>query len=235
MSSGKPSRDSEAPGSPHREPGASAFRYRVPGQVHRVEEEVRRSRFITTVGPAADEAAARAMVERVREEFPDATHHCWAFVAGPPGSTARVGMSDDGEPHGTAGRPMLQALLHGDVGEIAAVVTRYYGGVRLGKGGLGRAYAGGVQRALATLPLRERVEWVHLRIQVGYPGVDPLRRLLEASQGVIRGEAWGDDATLEVALPSDREEAFCRGLADATAGSARISRLRPRPRREADD
>jgi len=117
-------------------------RYSIPLRVHRVEESILRSRFITSVAHAPDAAAAHAFVQSIREEFPDATHHCWAFVAGPPASTTHIGMSDDGEPGGTAGRPMLTALLHGGAGEIVAVCTRYYGGVKLGTGGLSRAYSG---------------------------------------------------------------------------------------------
>ncbi|NLG62975.1 MAG: hypothetical protein GX539_12100, partial [Candidatus Cloacimonetes bacterium] len=100
---------------------------------------VQRSRFIATLAHAPDVESARAFIEEVRAEFPDATHNCWAFVAGPPGSTSHVGFSDAGEPHGTAGRPMLDVLLHSGIGEVAAVVTRYFGGVKLGKGGLVRA------------------------------------------------------------------------------------------------
>ncbi|HSR43143.1 MAG TPA: YigZ family protein, partial [Longimicrobiales bacterium] len=116
----------------------------MPARVHRVEEVVRRSRFVTTLARAPDAEAAAAFVQRIRDEMPDATHHCWAFVAGPPGNTRAMGMSDDGEPHGTAGRPMLTALLHGGVGEVVAVVARWFGGTKLGTGGLARAYAGGV-------------------------------------------------------------------------------------------
>src|SRR6185437_606076 len=96
---------------------------------------------------------AQLLVRELDVEFSDATHNCWAYVAGPPGSTSRVGMSDAGEPHGTAGRPMLTVLLHSGVGEIAAVVTRYYGGTKLGTGGLVKAYGGSVQLALESLPL----------------------------------------------------------------------------------
>src|SRR5512146_1043212 len=134
-------------------------RYPIPARAHRTQEEIKRSRFITTLGAAATAEAASEFVALVTAEFPDATHNCWAFVAGPPGSTDRIGMSDAGEPHGTAGRPMLNALLHGRVGDIVAVVTRYYGGTKLGTGGLVRAYAGCVQHALETLPTTERVEW----------------------------------------------------------------------------
>ena len=103
-----------------------------------------------------DEEGAAALVARLREEFPDANHHCWAFVVGPPGSTARVGSSDAGEPSGTAGRPMLEALVHGPVGDAAAVVVRWFGGVKLGTGGLARAYSGAVRDALEVLTERER-------------------------------------------------------------------------------
>src|SRR5690625_3641612 len=133
-------------------------RYPIPARTHRVEQEIQRSRFITTVAHAPTIEEARAFIDSIREEFPDATHNCWAFAAGPPGDTAAIGMSDDGEPHGTAGRPMLTALLHGGVGEIAAVVTRYFGGTKLGTGGLVRAYTSSVQQALESLPTRERVD-----------------------------------------------------------------------------
>ncbi|HEX5751256.1 MAG TPA: YigZ family protein [Archangium sp.] len=99
-------------------------RYPIPARLHRVEQELERSRFITTVAPAPTVEEAKAFIARVREEFPDANHNCWAYVVGPPGSTGMAGMSDDGEPHGTAGRPMLTALLHGNVGDVAVVVTR---------------------------------------------------------------------------------------------------------------
>lgn len=234
----------KAPGFPDGRPGALSVRFPIPAGVHRVEEEIQRSRFLTTLAPAPDEATARALLEEVRVEHPDATHHCWAFVAGPPGSTARIGMSDDGEPAGTAGRPILQALLHGGVGEVVAVVTRYYGGVKLGKGGLGRAYAGGVKAALATLPTRTRVDREILRVEVAYPFIDPLRRLLESSEGEVTSERYGAGATLEVSVPQDRIEGFLRELANVTSGEARVVResarkeyegaVSPRPR-PADD
>ncbi|HEX4932653.1 MAG TPA: YigZ family protein, partial [Gemmatimonadaceae bacterium] len=103
-------------------------RYPVPAERVRAELVIERSRFICTMGRAETSEAAHAFVKEVQGEFADATHNCWAFVAGAPGSTARIGMSDDGEPHGTAGRPMLTVLMHSGVGEVVAVVTRYFGG-----------------------------------------------------------------------------------------------------------
>ena len=97
----------------------------------RFEEEIKRSRFITTLARADSRERALAFVDAIKKEFPDARHNCWAYAAGRPGDTAQVGQSDDGEPHGTAGRPMLNQLLSGGVGELAAVTTRYFGGIKL--------------------------------------------------------------------------------------------------------
>jgi uncharacterized YigZ family protein len=199
---------------------AGPARYPVPAGSFRREAEVRRSRFITTLGRAPDEAAARAFVEGVRREFADATHNCWAWVAGPPGSTARVGMSDDGEPQGTAGRPMLNVLLRGGVGEVAAVVTRYYGGVKLGRGGLGRAYAGGVRDALELLPVVERVLRRAAVLDLAYADHDPVRRLLEALDVRVTGEHYGAAVRLELGVPEGTLEELARRLADVTGGAA---------------
>lgn len=198
-------------------------RYRVPVQVHRVEQTVQRSRFITIAGRAADSEAAHAFVAQVRAQFPDATHHCWAFVAGPPGSTAQVGMSDDGEPHGTAGRPMLTALLHGGVGDIVTVCVRYYGGVKLGTGGLSRAYSGGVKHLLETLPTVEKVERVRLRVVLAYSEVDAFRRLASEADVSVEEEEFAADVAFVVGVPVSDRVSFEAALADLTQGRARVA------------
>ncbi len=200
--------------------------YRIPRGRHRVEEVVQRSRFITTLGHAEDEASARSFIDAVRAEFPDATHHCWAYVAGPPGETAHIGMSDDGEPHGTAGRPMLTTLLHSEVGEVVAVVTRYFGGVKLGKGGLGRAYAGGVKLALDSLPTRERVVRVPVEIRVPFAAADSLFRLVEELGLVDRSESYATGLELSGLLPEDAVERLRQEVAGFTGGKGSVT-VRP--------
>ncbi|MEC9354681.1 MAG: YigZ family protein [Gemmatimonadota bacterium] len=196
----------------------AGLRYAIPSRIYRVEELIQRSRFITTAAHAPDPNAANAFVDSVRESFPDATHHCWAFVAGPPGSTAHIGMSDDGEPHGTAGRPMLTVLLHSGVGEVVTVCTRYFGGVKLGTGGLARAYAGGVKLLLQTLPTELKIKRVHINVRVAYPHVESLQRLLDDLEVVVEHEEYGEEVKYQIAVPSMTLETLREQLAQLTSG-----------------
>ena len=199
--------------------------YPIPASEHATEEVIRRSRFRTILGPADSPEAAHAFVRTVRERHPDASHHCWAFVVGPPGDTARVGMSDDGEPSGTAGRPMLTALLHSGVGEVVAVCVRWYGGTNLGTGGLQRAYGSGVKRTLEELPVRERIARTRLELVFDYAHVDAVQRLLASVDGDIHQEQYGADVRYRVELPEIRRTSFEKSLADLTSGDADIRRL----------
>jgi uncharacterized YigZ family protein len=196
--------------------------YLVPARAHRVEDSVRRSRFVTVAGRAPTPEAAHAFIDAVRAELPDATHHCWAFVAGPPGSTAHVGMGDDGEPHGTAGRPMLTALLHGGVGEIVAVCARWFGGVKLGTGGLARAYAHGVNHVLESLPTTQLVSRVSLYVTVAYADVDGLRALAERHAALIEEESYGGSVRYRLAVPANEVEGFQGDVAGLTKGRSRL-------------
>ena len=202
-----------------------AKRYRVPAGTHRVEQEISRSRFITTASRVSTVEEATAFIRGVAGEFTDATHNCWAYAVGPPGDTARVGMSDDGEPHGTAGRPMLSALLHSGVGDVAVVVTRYYGGTKLGTGGLVRAYSGGVQFVLAGLPLVDRIDYVALRVVIDYARIAALQQLLPAFEAEITRQVFAADVRVDIRLPSSRVSPFRQAVLDATRGLAAISSI----------
>lgn len=200
-------------------------RYPVPAARHRVEQTIERSRFVCTLERVAAPEEAQAFIREIGAEFADATHNCWAYVAGPPGSTSRIGMSDAGEPHGTAGRPMLTALLHSGVGEVAAVVTRYYGGVKLGTGGLVRAYGGAVQLALETLPRTERVDFAELAVALGYPSVSAVQQLLPAYEAEVTSQEYGIDVRYLVRVPRPRAAALRAALLDATRGQAAIEEV----------
>jgi uncharacterized YigZ family protein len=199
-----------------------ADRYPIPASFHRVEETIKRSRFITSLGHAPDLESARAFVAAVKEEFPDATHNCWAFNAGPPGDTAFVGLSDDGEPSGTAGKPMLTGLLHSGVGEIAAVVTRYFGGTKLGTGGLVRAYTSMVNLGLETLPTRDMVITVRRALSIPYPAVTLFKRMLPEFEAEVAEETFAEDAGFLVELPEERASAFADAVTQLTDGRAVI-------------
>jgi uncharacterized YigZ family protein len=198
-------------------------RYPVPASRYRVEETILRSRFITTVAPAEDVAAARAFIEEMRSEYADASHNCFAFVAGAPGTTGQAGMSDDGEPGGTAGRPMLSVLLGSGVGDIAVVVTRYFGGTKLGTGGLVRAYAGGVKAALASLPLREKIAWATVRARSPYRWITPVTRLLPDFEATVSEQSYDDSVHWTIAVPEERLGELTAALVEMTHGELEIT------------
>lgn len=195
-------------------------RYPIPAAAHRAELLIERSRFIATLAPAATTDDATRFIRQVSAEFADATHNCWAFVVGPPGSTSHIGMSDAGEPHGTAGRPMLTTLLHSGVGDIVAVVTRYYGGIKLGTGGLARAYAGAVNHALDSLPRAERVSWSRLTVTLDYAAVGAVQQLLPDFEATALDQAYAGEVTYVLQVPEARKAALRAALLEATSGRA---------------
>lgn len=200
-------------------------RYPIPAEMHRVEEEIDRSRFITTIAHASSVQAARDFIARVRAEFPDASHNCWAYLVGSPGSTGQIGYSDDGEPHGTAGKPMFAVLEHAGIGDVAAVVTRYFGGILLGKGGLARAYGGGVKLALESLPLLQHVHTVDLLVVVDYGSVAALQHLLPGFEAAVTGDEYAADVTYRLRLPAEQAAPLQRALAELTGGQALVERM----------
>lgn len=201
----------------------SGARYLVPGARHRAEQTLDRSRFICTVERVSSAADAQEFLREMNAEFADATHSCWAYLIGAPGSTDRIGMSDAGEPHGTAGRPMLTVLQHSGVGDIAAIVTRYYGGTNLGTGGLVKAYGGTVQLALATMPRVERIDYTELTVAVGYESISAVQQLLPRFEASSLGEEYGERATFRLRVPVANVEAMRAALLDATSGRAEVA------------
>ena len=192
----------------------------APQHPHCTELVIRRSRFFTQCAHTPDPASARAFIEQIRRRHADATHNCWAYAAGAPGDTAQIGSSDDGEPHGTAGRPMLQIVLHSGIGELCVVVSRWFGGVKLGTGGLVRAYQDCVRENLASLAVRQRVPESSLCLTVGYAHLDALRRMLPTFEARLESEDYQADARLRLRLPAEHIDAFTAALAGVSNGAA---------------
>lgn len=167
--------------------------------------------FLAWIGPAATEDAARAALESLARKHPDATHHCWAWRLGSP---PRERSSDAGEPSGTAGVPILQVLRGAGLSDVLAVVVRWFGGTKLGKGGLARAYAAAAREALAGLPVIQRVPTVRLAIQVPYEKVGAVKRLIHPPEVELAGEAYAEAAQMVLAVHEDRRGALLEALAD---------------------
>jgi uncharacterized YigZ family protein len=198
------------------------MRYPIPADRPRVSEVILGSRFITTLSRAETVEAAKAVIAAVRAEHADATHHCYAYVVGPPGSTAQIGMSDDGEPSGTAGRPMLAVLLGSGVGDVVVVVTRYFGGTLLGTGGLVRAYSGGVKAALKALNRIEKITWHTLLASGPYRWITPVERLLPSFEGRIAAQDLAADVTWEIAVPEERAGSLAAALIALSHGEIAV-------------
>lgn len=194
--------------------------YRTVAREGEYETEVKRSRFLTTLAPAATEADAQAVIRRVRGRHPGATHHCWAYVIGASGAVQKS--SDDGEPGGTAGVPMLQMLLRREVRDIVAVVTRWFGGVQLGAGGLIRAYGGAVGQTLDVLGTVARRPVRLATVTVDHQRAGKLENDLRATGRTVREVRYGDRVRIEIGVAEGDLDRFRGWLADATAGTAAL-------------
>ncbi len=187
------------------------------------ELEIRKSRFLALAIPVPDRDAAMAVLQDLRAQHPSATHVCWALLAG-----GQSGMSDDGEPSGTAGRPILEVLRHHDLDGVLAAVVRYYGGVKLGAGGLVRAYTDAIAAALKSAQRVERIAYAELAVEVDYADEPRVRRWLDqaAQDGcTLADTAYGALARLVIRLPATQRDAALAALRDATHGRAQFPRI----------
>ncbi len=196
--------------------------YLVPADTIVVEQELKKSRFIASAGRASNKAEAAAFIQAVRQTFPDASHNCWAYIAGEPNNTVDIGMSDDGEPQGTAGKPMLNVLQHKNVGEVVVVVTRYFGGVKLGAGGLVRAYSGAVQAVMEELPLTKVVAVKEALLQFPYANESTVRRLLDSLQIEVTDTDYQEQVLMHINVPENQAEELEEKAVNQTHGEAML-------------
>lgn len=162
--------------------------------------EIKKSEFIAYAYPVNSREQAMFHVEQLREKYPDARHWCWAYIIGDPDNTASAGFDDDGEPSGTAGRPILGVLQHKSIGNIIIIVVRYFGGIKLGAGGLTRAYAGSAQAAVDQMILQPYVPMTQVRILADFATEAQCRYVVESLEGTIEDVAYSKQVTLTVTI-----------------------------------
>lgn len=184
-------------------------------------EPIKGSRFVATVVPVTDEAAARAAVRALEAELPGATHHCWALRLHRPALERAV---DAGEPSGSAGRPILAALVGRDVVDACVVVTRWFGGTKLGVGGLVRAYGGAAAAALDRAPLVPRVDTEEWLVEHGYEDASAIERALVRLCLPAGAVEYGEAVRRRITAPVAEADALAAALRDATAGRVRLRR-----------
>ncbi|MGF1683383.1 YigZ family protein [Photobacterium minamisatsumaniensis] len=192
--------------------------YLIPASGATFEEEIKKSRFITYLAHTPNIMAAKAFVQHIKDKHSDARHNCWAFVAGRPENSMLWGFSDDGEPSGTAGKPILAQLSGSGVGEITAVVTRYSGGIKLGTGGLVKAYGGGVQQALALLQTTQKIITTELVLSCEYNQVSLVETLLAEYSGRQIEAEYANKVDMTIELDSRQANEFRTKLINRSGG-----------------
>ena len=190
--------------------------YRVPAGYGVGEFVEKKSRFIGEIWPVRTEAEAREKIDQVKKRYHDARHSCWCYLL----QDGTMRYSDDGEPQGTAGQPMLEVLRREGVTDGVCVVTRYFGGVLLGTGGLARAYTRGAKEALEQAGIAVERLWSRVKISCPYRLFEALRRETERAGGLVEGQDFGAEITLEVRLPQEETEGFLERVREVSGGKA---------------
>ncbi|MGJ3237907.1 MAG: YigZ family protein [Anaerolineae bacterium] len=187
------------------------------GMFQRTEIEILKSRFITTIASAKTADEARAFIQSIRDEIPDASHHVYAFRAGY-GNSVIEGMSDDGEPSGTAGPPTLSVLRGADLGDVALVTTRYFGGTKLGTGGLVRAYSDSAKIALNEIQTELKAPKTQVGMDLPYHLYEQVKNLITRYQGIINDEVFAGDVTIICTFCDDTLLTFRKDLLELSSG-----------------
>ena len=186
--------------------------YQVPAAPYQSEYSVKKSRFIARVVPGTTREDVNVAVALARTDYPDAGHHCWAYLLGRPEDASSAGMNDDGEPAGTAGKPILNVLQHGHLGDVLVIVIRYFGGIKLGAGGLVRAYSTATAQALDEAPAYTHRDLLPFVASGDFSLEQPLRHFLTGVEGEVLGVNYSDQIELSLKLPAEaveQLEQFC--------------------------
>ena len=193
--------------------------YRIPSGTGEAEYDEKRSRFLAYLKPVDTEEEARAFIQEIKKKHYDARHNCWCYIIR--GETERY--SDDGEPQGTAGIPMLEMFRHEEINNFVCVVTRYFGGTLLGTGGLVRAYTRAASDALKDAGVSLVCRWVKAGFTCPYSMMERLKQELSSRGGVISDLNYGAEVSFRVLVPEDSFKSFYTGITDASNGSVSVN------------
>tara|TARA_R110000822_G_scaffold62230_10_gene153448 strand:- start:1083 stop:1721 length:639 start_codon:yes stop_codon:yes gene_type:complete len=186
--------------------------YPVPAAYLERETGVKKSRFIARVAPVSTRDEVKDWLEKAHQDHPDARHICWAYQIGRPGSAAEAAMNDDGEPSGTAGKPILNVIQHKDMGDVLVMVIRYFGGIKLGAGGLVRAYAGAAESVLSEVARVFHKPVCPANVKMGFADEQPLRHWCDVNSVELESVTYGTQVTARVLVPENQAgtfSAFC--------------------------
>lgn len=175
--------------------------YPVPAEEAVAEIEIKKSRFIAYAQGIASREQGMQWLRELKEQYPDARHHCWAYLLGNPQCATNAGMGDDGEPSGTAGKPILNVLQHKKIGDIMIVVVRYFGGVKLGAGGLTRAYGQAAQAVMEVLPTEQQIPMQQITVYCDFSQEQQVRYLCQQGEGTVDMVDYGQPVTMHLQLP----------------------------------
>lgn len=196
--------------------------YNVPKAALYDEQVIKKSRFITSIQRAQNKEQAKAYIQSIKTQYPDARHHCWAYIAGHPTATTDIGFSDHGEPSGTAGKPILNVLQHRGIGEIVLVVVRYFGGIKLGAGGLVRAYSSSASLAMDKLETITLVASKDFIIHCDYSLESPIKHTLKAHQAEINQADYSDRVSLHITVAESQIQTLNTQLINISAGKVSL-------------
>lgn len=174
--------------------------YHTPAKAVTACIEIKKSQFIAYAYPVDDREQAMFHVKQIKQKYPDARHHCWAYIIGDPNNTTSAGFDDDGEPNGTAGRPILNVLQHKTIGNVIVIVVRYFGGIKLGAGGLTRAYAGSAQAVVDAMKLIAYIAKIDVSIHTDFANESQVRYVLEDNGGRVLNVNYAKSVILQARL-----------------------------------
>ncbi|AJQ93619.1 YigZ family protein [Gynuella sunshinyii] len=193
--------------------------YKVLSSAVSIEFEEKKSRFLGFLYPAQTRETAFSHLNALKHTYPDACHYCWAYLFGDPNQPKTQAFNDDGEPSGTAGKPILHVLTQRGCGDTMAIVVRYFGGIKLGAGGLVRAYSSAVSQAVDLADFTERRPLIQLQLTLPFALESIIRRLIDDYDGCIHELEYSHEVTLRMHLEGNRQQSFNADLQQLSSGS----------------